>query len=370
MTDNAGRLNVLLAGFAGMGTQNHQRAMYLPAFAKHSGFSVVGVYDGTGADPLAAKAAAELGVAVHHDIAEAVRRLDVDVVSVCLPLDQRAQGILTAMRAGAHVFADKPMTATPEEAREVAATARQLNRICMPAHHLRFQPVLRSAAAAVAAGRVGLPWNVQAVFVVAGGDRVPQGELTNFAVYPLDVVLSMTGLPVHRVHALTGVHWSRHAEVMSVDSAAFPSRAEGKDSDNDLALLLLDHAHGLTSTIVVGRRSAIGPSSTTHSYRVSGSHGVLMVDAAKPAALVENFSGNQRRWDGSHEDTVAALVDELYTAVRSGRSTQPGPQDAVAIAEIIAAAQESAQSGHPVDLVSSPDFPTTWSAQDVKESKA
>lgn len=354
MTDTAACLKVLLAGFAGLGTQNHQRAMYLPALAKHPGFSVVGVYDGTGADPLAAEAAAELGVAVHSDIAEAVQRLDVDVVSVCLPLEQRARGILAALRAGAHVFADKPMTATPEEAREVAVTARQLNRICTPAHHLRFQPVVRSAAAAIAAGRIGLPWNVQAVFVVAGGDRVPEGELTNFAVYPLDVVLAMTGQAVQRVHALTGEYWSGHPRATSADSAAFPTRGEGRDADNDLALLLLDHAHGLTSTIVVGRRSAIGASSTMHSYRVSGSHGVLMVDATKPAALVESSSGNQRRWDGSHDDTVAALVDELYTAVRGGRSTQPGPQDAVAIAEIIAAAQESARSGHPVHLDNSP----------------
>jgi len=356
MTDNAGRLNVLLAGFAGMGTQNHQQAMYLPAFAQHPGFSVVGVCDGTGTDPLAAKAAAELGVAVHQDIAEAVQRLDVDVVSVCMPLEERTRGILAALRAGAHVFADKPMAATPQEAREVAETARQLNRICMPAHHLRFQPVVRSAAAAIAAGRIGLPWNVQAVFVVAGGDRVPQGELANFAVYPLDVVLAMTGQPVHRVHALTGVHWSRHAEVLSAGSTAFLTDGEGKDADNDLALLMLDHAHGLTSTIVVGRRSAIGASSTMHRYRVSGSHGVLMVDAAKPAALVENVLGNQRRWDGAHRDTVAALVDELHTAVRGGR-TLLGPQDAVAVAEIIAAAQESAQSGHPVQLANSPGNP-------------
>lgn len=366
MTNTSASLNVLLAGFAGLGSQNHQQAMYWPAFAKHPGFSLVGVYDGGGVDPLAAKAAAELGVAVHNDITEAVQRLDVDVVSVCLPLDQRARGILTAMRAGAHVLADKPMTATPEESREVAATAHQLNRICLPAHHLRFQPVVRSAASAIAAGRIGLPWNVQAVFVVAGGDRVPEGELTNFAVYPLDVVLAMTGQPVQRVHALTGEHWSGQPRSTPAGPAAFPTGGKGRG--NDLAVLLLDHAHGLTSTIVVGRRSAAGPSSTVHRYRISGSHGVLLVDAAKPAALVENSSGNQHRWDGSHDDTVTALVDELYTAVKGGRSTQPGPQDAAAIAEIIAAAYESAQSGHPVHLIGSPATTPTQLVPDVTES--
>jgi predicted dehydrogenase len=309
-------IRVLLDGFGGLGAgQDHQNAMYRPAFQRHPGFTVAGVVG----------AAGEPGLPSYPDLPTALAACDAEVVSVCRPPESRAEAIVAALRAGRHVLADKPMALTADEAAAIAAAAAESGTVCMPAHHQRFAPAVRSARAAVAAGRVGLPWNIQADFLVAGGEPCPLGELVNFGVYPVDVVFALTGQPVRRVHAR---------------------------SDRDLTLLLLDHDHGLTSTIAVGRVQAaagVPPGGLVlHRYRVSGSNGVMNVDAAKPAATVRTATGVRAAWTGP--GTVDRMLTELHAAVTGGRRAELGPEDALAAVRVVEAARRSIATGRPVDL--------------------
>ncbi|MDN3359175.1 Gfo/Idh/MocA family oxidoreductase [Actinomadura sp. DC4] len=311
---------VLLAGFGGLGAgQDHQRAMYLPAFHAHPGFTVAG----------AVGEAAGVDVPSYPDLPTALAACDAEVVSVCLPPESRAEAIVTALRAGRHVLADKPMALTLAETEAIAAAAEESGTVCMPAHHQRFAPALRSARAAVAAGRVGLPWNVQADFLVAGGEPCPLGELTNFGVYPVDVVAALTGQPVRRVHARPG---------------------------RGVTVLLLDHDHGLTSTISVGRvneAAGVPPGGLAlHRYRISGSNGVMNVDAAKPFATVRTATGVRAAWHGP--GTVDRMLAEFHAAVTGGRRAEVGPADALAALRVVEAARRSIETGAPVDLIQNP----------------
>lgn len=304
------RLGVLLVGRSGLGVdQDHQSSMYEPAFSAHPGFEVVG----------------------SDDSVDAITRDDVDVVSVCVPMQHRIEIVTAALRAGKHVLVDKPMSTSAADCAAIAAAARDAGRICMPAHHLGFHPMIASARDALSQGTVGLPWNIQADLFVAGGTPVDTGELDNFAVYPLDVVLGFTGQPVHRVHAR---------------SATLRENGETED----LAILMLDHEHGLTSTITVGRLPALGglePGAVAvHRYRVSGSHGVLDVDATKPALTVHNTSGAAARWHGP--SSVERMLDELYAAITGGRTPRPGPAEAEHVAMVLEAAHTSINTGQPV----------------------
>jgi predicted dehydrogenase len=130
----------------------------------------------------------------------------VTVVSVPAALDRRAEVISRAVRAGKHVLAHKPMALTVADCDEIARLAAEHGVVVVPAHHLRLNAALRSVRGAVRAGRVGLPWNVQADFLVAGGDPVPTGELVNLALYPIDVVHSLLGLAVRSAFRLPLPH--------------------------------------------------------------------------------------------------------------------------------------------------------------------
>lgn len=309
-------LGVLLAGFAGLGEgQNHQRDMYQPGFEAHPGFTVVGTMD----------------------TPDALERSDVDVVSVCVPMKQRVEVVTTALRAGKHVLVDKPMALTVAECTAIADAAREAGRVCLPAHHQRFNPMVSAARAAVANGQIGLPWNVQADLLVAGGPPVEHGEIDNFALYPVDIVLALTGQPVHRVHARAA------------------RRRDGAGPE-DLAVLMLDHAHGITGTVVVGRigeLAGLPPGGVAvHRYRVSGSHGVLDVDATRPAVAVHTGAALSTRWSGPA--SVERMLDELRAAVVANLPSQPGPSDARQVAAVIEAAHQSIAHGRPVDVPAPP----------------
>ncbi|WP_436775146.1 Gfo/Idh/MocA family protein [Yinghuangia sp. YIM S09857] len=326
-------LRVLLAGFSGLGSQDHQTDMYLPAFTAHPGFELAAV---AGDEPQARATAERLGVPLVADLATALGDVDADVVSVCVRPDERAEVAVRALENGRHVLVDKPAATDTRGTAAIAAAASSAGRVCLPAHHQRFAPGVRAARAAVAGGRVGLPWNIQSDFLVGGGDPVPEGELANFAVYPVDIVLALTGQAVHRVHALAA-------------GSPGPSGAERT------VVLMLDHAHGVTSTIVVGRGAdgIAAPGTVFHRHRVSGSSGVLVVDAAGPTLTVRGSAG--ARALPFDRGSVNALVREFHGAVTEGRPADPDIEDALAVARIVDAARTSLRTGLPVDVAVRPE---------------
>lgn len=316
-------MDVLLAGFGGLGEQDHQTAMYAPAFAAHPGFRIAGVAATHPADEARAHTAAERhGVPCYPDLAAALSTVDAPVVAVAARAEVRAAALTAAIEAGRHVLADKPFTPTLAEAEQVVAAARERGVAVLVGQHHRHHPMLVAGADAVRGGRVGLPWNVQADFVVAGGQPCAD-ELLNFGGYPVDAVAALTGLPVRRVHA----------------TAAGP-----------LTLLAMDHEHGLTSTIVVGRASARAGiragGLVHHRYRVSGSHGVLVLDATKPSVAVTTATTTKNRWPAG--DTVSGVLDELHAVVTGAKPGEPVLAEALRTAEVLDAARRSLADGVPV----------------------
>jgi predicted dehydrogenase len=322
-------IGVLLAGFSGIGDQDHQSAMYLPAWRAQPGVQIVAVAPSGPADAATAqKVAAELGIPEYDTIADALAAEDVDVVSVAVPLAQRVDVIVAALRAGKHVLADKPLAPTLDGIETIAAAA---DPILVPALHVRFSPTLVAARAAVAAGRVGLPWNVQADFVVAAGSAAPSGELLNLGVYPLDVLHALLGLDAVRVHARGGSYWH--------------------DGADDFVTLLIDYRNGVTGTVLVGRTGSLdgvrAGGLARHRYRISGSHGVLDVDAAKPSLRVRTADNAP----APGHDTVAALVAATTQAVQDGGRPPVGIDDARHVHEIVDAAERSLTSGRPERVI-------------------
>lgn len=301
-------IDVLLVGVAGRRRQIALRA--------HRGFRIVAVCASGEADlPAAQRVSADLDVPLVGDIDVP----GVDLVSIAVPPEQRASTITKCLHAGKHILADAPLAGTLSEVTAIVDAAG--DRVLLPAHHHRYNAMLRSARAAVAAGRVGLPWNVQADFLVAGGAPLADNELL---VHPVDAVRGLLGLDAVRVHAV---------------SAA------------DFTTLLVDYRNGVTGTIAVGRmremHDAAPGSLLRHRYRISGSHGTLDVDATRPGLAVRTNTENTTRWLGA--DTVSALVADLHRAITTG-GTPIAPDDVVHTYRILDAAQQSLRTGNPCEI--------------------
>ncbi|MBI4873397.1 MAG: Gfo/Idh/MocA family oxidoreductase [Acidobacteria bacterium] len=92
---------------------------------------------------------------VHHDYREMLARNDVDVVIIATPDHWHGRMALDALAAGKDVYLQKPMTYTIEEARQIAASAKKLNRIVSVGVQGTSDPRYKIAKEAIGAGEIG-----------------------------------------------------------------------------------------------------------------------------------------------------------------------------------------------------------------------
>jgi predicted dehydrogenase len=339
---SAAPLGVLLLSFASLGGQAHQKTMYLPVLQTHPALKLVAVADEAAAPAeqhaLNRREAEGLDLPYVPDLDSALADPRIDVVSVCCPFDRRVAVLERIARAGKHALVDKPLALGLDDCAAIErAFAGSSGLVCMPAHHYRFNPAVRSARAAVAGGSVGLPWAVHAEFIIGGGTAAwPLGELANFGLYPIDAIRAVLGLEVRSVYATVGSHF--------YDGGA-----------DDLAVLALNLEHGVIATTSVGRAPTTGHPNGyggDRRLRIMGSHGTLVLDAARPSLAVHGGGRTEQRSYGP--SSLRALVDHFVDAVRGLQTPELGPRDAYAALEIVLAAQIAADENRLVHLPSLP----------------
>jgi 2-hydroxy-4-carboxymuconate semialdehyde hemiacetal dehydrogenase len=86
------------------------------------------------------------------DLAEVLKRDDVDAVILCTPTPLHAAQAIAVMRAGKHVEVEIPLADGWADATAVARTQRETGRICMAGHTRRFNPSHRWIRARIESG--------------------------------------------------------------------------------------------------------------------------------------------------------------------------------------------------------------------------
>lgn len=123
-------MRVLVAGLGNMGRS------HALAWAKQPGAELVGLVNRSPVE-----LPAELAhVPLSQDFHEALARLRPDVVVVATYSDSHADFAIAAMRAGAHVFVEKPLATSVEDARRVVETAQDTGRKLVVGYILRHHP--------------------------------------------------------------------------------------------------------------------------------------------------------------------------------------------------------------------------------------
>jgi predicted dehydrogenase len=93
-------------------------------------------------------------VAAHKDYRALIDRKDLDAIVVATPLGLHATHVLPALKSGRHVYGEKTMAYTVEEARAIreASGSKALYQV---GHQYRYSPWIRAAIARVQAGEIG-----------------------------------------------------------------------------------------------------------------------------------------------------------------------------------------------------------------------
>ncbi|MCS7252656.1 MAG: Gfo/Idh/MocA family oxidoreductase [Armatimonadota bacterium] len=80
------------------------------------------------------------GIRRYSDLDDLFADPDLDMIDICLPSHMHAEAAIKALRAGKHVFVEKPIALTVEDADRMVKVAKEQKRYLMVGQVLRFFP--------------------------------------------------------------------------------------------------------------------------------------------------------------------------------------------------------------------------------------
>jgi predicted dehydrogenase len=197
-------LGVAIVG-VGMIAKYHARAL-----GEIPGVQVVALVTRNRAN--AEKLNAELGLKceVYTELADALKRPDVQVVAICTPSGAHLEPAALAAAAGKHVVVEKPLEITLERCdRIIEACDKHRVKLCtiFPSRFADASVVLKEAITAGRFGRLTLGettckwWRSQAYYDEGGWKGTQAldggGALMNQAIHNVDLLQWMMGMPTH-----------------------------------------------------------------------------------------------------------------------------------------------------------------------------
>lgn len=285
-----------------IGAGSFARGVLIPALAKHATISAVANATGVSARG----AASRLGAQVAATDPEALLAADdLHAVVIATRHDTHAEYVERALRAGKHVFVEKPLALNEEELARVEAAAVAGDRILMVGFNRRWAPLAGRMRDALG-GRGPLVVNYR---ISAG--RLPAGHWTH------DPIIGGGRIVGEGCHFVDFVSFlCRGAGITAVTAAAASGSSEPRE-DNVIATLQL--ADGSVASITY---AALGDATLAKErVEVLGEAGAGVLDDFRELRLYqrgsEQITGGRR--DKGHASELAAFA----TACRTGEQPQP-----------------------------------------------
>ena len=139
------------------------------------------------------------------DYRELLAMEDIDVVSICTPNDQHEEMSIAALKAGKHVYLDKPVAVTGESAMRIAKAAKEAGVHTRVAFNNRYMPAMLRARQLIDEGRIGRVMSFEARYLHSGSidpnkpigwkQQMQGGVLLDMGSHVLDLVTWLLGYP-------------------------------------------------------------------------------------------------------------------------------------------------------------------------------
>jgi predicted dehydrogenase len=362
--------------------------MYAAAFAAHPLCHLVAVADEPDIPEMRAELnrelASEHGIPYIPDLGQALARPDVQIVSATPDVERRGRVAVRCLSAGKHLYLDKPLAGSLEEADAIVAAADSSG---LRTHMYSFNQAgwAQEAKRAVSEGRIGELKAVHAEVLFAKGKAgtVPKGTVRQ----EKESVERFTFVEAKRemfdigYYSVALIHWLSGRETKSVSciTGNYVHAEHARVDVEDFGALALTLDGGITATALGGRIGwSSHPKGGPQRVVLIGSERTLTFDAWSPrievyndepdftpppvdpldpmgmwAATSPEFSPPpKRRWAGLEEDRAIAAKDvaAFVDCIEQGRESELNAGFAAKVVEVILAGYRSAARGEPVTL--------------------
>lgn len=217
----------------------------------------------------------ELGLTnLYSDYDEMLKQKDLDVVFIISSTNKHAEQMIKGLKAGLHVFSEKPLAITYEECTQVEAVAARFpKKLAVVGFVRRFDPSYRYAKEKIDAGAIGKPYLVRSQTV----------DKDTIAEWQIQYVKNSGGI-FHdfNVHDIDLARWFLGAEIQTVWSigGAYKYPAFAKAGDADSVISTCSFEDGTMAVINACRTAMVGHDTYTE---IVGTLGTLRI--GRPAHL-------------------------------------------------------------------------------------
>jgi predicted dehydrogenase len=355
-----GAVTALRIGVVGAGQIS---SAYLKTLRRLSNVEVVAVSD---LDEVRARTVAAAAPGARPlAIAELLAADDVGLVlNLTIPA-AHAEVAHAAIAAGKHVYGEKPLAVTTEQAREVLAAAGRAGVRVGCAPDTVLGTGVQTARACLDAGEIGAPIAATAFMVTPGHERwhpAPEfyyrpggGPLLDMGPYYLSALVTLLG-PVRRVVGMT-------ATPRATRTIGSGPRA-GAAIDVAVATHVtgvLEHASGALSTLMMSFDVWAGRLPYIEVYGTGGS--LSVPDPNGFGGAVQIFTAGAKDWTpapeaGGYRGAARGYgVSDLASALTSGNAHRANGEIAYHVLDVMETLLTAADSRHTADITSSCDRP-------------
>jgi predicted dehydrogenase len=321
---------------------------------------------------------------IETDWRKVVERDDVDVVDISLPQHLHAEVAIAAARAGKHIFCEKPIALSVEEARRMLEAAEQAGVKHYLNHNYRRCPAVQLARALIDEGRIGrifhwrgayqqdwivdpgfpLTWQLRKEIAGTG----PHADLNSHSV---DLARFLVG-EIKTVSCLM-TNFITERPLPATEAATFSTggspilRDKGKVTVEDTSLMTVQFADGAVGSFEASRFASGRKNHNT--FEIYGSEGSLLFDLERMNEL-QFFSRNDppnaqgfrtilateschayisHWWPPGHvigyEHSFVHAVADFLEAIATDRPILPNFADGLKCLQVLEAGARSAESG-------------------------
>ena len=288
--------------------------------------------------------AKEFGVKkVFTDYNEMLKDPELDAVSITTMWDQHAGPALAAIKAGKHVFCEKPMASTMKDCKAIVAAANAADTYFMTGHICRFNPRYAAAKAEIAAGKIGkiihmyARRNIPAWVTTDILNKI--GPIVGDGVHDTDLMLWYSGAKIV----------SAYAQTVSIRGQKYPDLGTTMFRFDTGATALLENVWCLDKST---------PYQIDERMEIIGTEGQVAIHEAFPNFWVAGKDGfsapDTTYWPDIHGQRAGALREELaYFANCVAKGVKPTVitvEESMAAVEACLAAEKSSVTGKVVKL--------------------
>ncbi len=270
----------------------------------------------------------------------------VDVIDICTPTHLHHEMILRAAQAKKQIVCEKPLARTHAQGVEAIAACKAAGVQLLVAHVVRFFPEYARARQIVERGEIG---EVAVVRLTrcAFPPRVPPDS------WFMDPAKSGGMMLDLMIHDFDYARWVA-GDVVSVYARSLRGHTPG--AGEDYALVILKHASGAISNIEGGWAYPVPMFRTA--LEIAGSGGLIEhpADSSTPLAIHRKASTSGAAPEVGlplsplAEDPYTTEIRHFYDVLVNGAVPRVTAEDALAALRIALAANESAKTGHAVEL--------------------